>query len=265
MSDIRFTVKVTGASNVARLLRRHPEMVGRTLLSLVKQEARGLGVELARNTRHFGFGQKARKTGEKAVAGDVRKVYATPAQAYESAKAADMTQADRFWAHVTNGRFARARDALAASQSRYAGVPVGRLDPALHKARRNHKGAVAGNKPSQVVTSKKALDLYIARKQKRVGFAKGVWIQAAKAVGGRVRGAAQWVTRHKQAPGTAIVRDGDKARVTLVSTLDYMDEVTTDRGIQLALEVAQGRLRRALAESLRKVAQRTNRGLGRAA
>ena len=114
-------------------------------------------------------------------------------------------------------------------------MPVGRLDPALHKARRNPKGRVTGNKPSQVVTSKKALDLYIARRQKRVGFAKGVWIQAAKAIGGRVRGAAQWVTRHKQAPGTAIVRDGDQAYVTLRSTLDYMDEVTTDNGIGLAL------------------------------
>lgn len=265
MSDIRFTVKVAGASDVARLLRRHPDLVGRTLLSLVKQETRGLAVELARNTRHFGFGQKARKTGEKAVAKDVRKVYATPSEAYESAQAADMTHADRFWAAIQNRRFARARDALAASTSRYAGVPVGRLDPALHKARLGNNGSVTGNKPSQVVTSKKTLDLYIARKQKRVGFAKGVWIQAAKAIGGRVRGAAQWVTRHKQAPGTAIVRDGDKASVTLRSTLDYMDEVTTDNGIGLALKVAHGRLRRALAESLRKAAQRTVRGLRRAA
>ena len=265
MSDIRFTVKVTGASDVARLLRRHPEMVGRSLLSLVKQEARGLAVELARNTRHFGFGEKARKIGEKAVARDIGRVYATPAEAYESAKCSDMTQADRFWAAIQNRRFARARDALAASTSRYAGVPVGRIDPQLHKARRGGDGTVTGNKPSQVVTSKKALDLYVARRQKRVGFAKGVWIQAAKAIGGRVRGAAQWVTRHKQAPGTAIVRDGDQAYVTLRSTLGYMDEVTTDEGCDIALKVAHGRLRKALAESLRKAAQRTGRGLGRAA
>ena len=42
-------------------------------------------------------------------------------------------------------------------------------------------------------TSPKARDAYIAKIQKRVGFAKGTWINAAKAIGGRVRGSVQWV------------------------------------------------------------------------
>ena len=64
MSDdyIRFTTKLKGGSDVARLLNRYPEKVGRTMESLVKQEARGLAVELARNTRPFGFSEKAKKT-----------------------------------------------------------------------------------------------------------------------------------------------------------------------------------------------------------
>ena len=60
-------------------------------------------------------------------------------------------------------------------------------------------------------------DSYIAKILKRVGFAKGSWINAAKAIGGKVRGAAQWVTRHKQAPGTAIMKTGDNPSVTLVN------------------------------------------------
>ena len=115
-----------------------------------------------------------------------------------------------------------------------------------------------------MVTSKKALDAYIARVQKRVGFAKAVWINAAKAIGGRVRGAAQWATRHRQAPGSARVRTGDKPAVTLESRLDYMEQVTTATGIELALTVAAGRLRKALATSLRMIADRTNRGFRRA-
>ena len=73
MSDgfVRLTAKMQGGSDVARLLNRYPEKVGRTLESLVKQEARGLAVELARNTRPFGFSEKAKKRGEKAVAGDL--------------------------------------------------------------------------------------------------------------------------------------------------------------------------------------------------
>ena len=55
MSDdtIRFTSKLKGASDVARLLRRYPEKVRRTLLSLVKQEARGLAqVGVAQGAEH---------------------------------------------------------------------------------------------------------------------------------------------------------------------------------------------------------------------
>ena len=53
MSDgtIRFTAKMKGDSEVIPLLNRDPQKIGRTLESLVKQEARGLAVELARNTR----------------------------------------------------------------------------------------------------------------------------------------------------------------------------------------------------------------------
>jgi hypothetical protein len=189
--DVRFTAKLKGGSDVARLLNRYPDKVGRTLESLVKQEARGLAVELARNTRLFGFSEKAKKRGEKAVAGDILKVFATPDQAYETAKAADSTQADRFWAHIQNRRFARAKQALAASPSKWRNLDVGRLDPKLHQQSRTGPQAnVTRKEPAQVVTSRKALDTYIARIQRRVGFAKGVWINAAKAIGGRVRGAA---------------------------------------------------------------------------
>ena len=56
---------------------------------------------------------------------------------------------------------------------------------------------------------------------------------------------------------------GDKASVTLVNNLDYIDDVTTYKTVSLALEVAAGRLRKALATSLRKINDRTNRALGR--
>ena len=267
MSDpIHFTTKLRGGSDVARLLNRYPEKVGRTLESLVKQEARGLAVELARNTRPFGFSQKAKKRGEKAVAGDVLKVFATPDQAYESAQAADSTHADRFWAHIQNRRFARARKALAESPSKWKHLPVGRLDPKHHQESRTGPYAnVVRREPAQIVTSRKALDTYITRIQRRVGFAKGVWIKAAKGIGGRVRGAAQWATRHQKAPGSAAVKTGTKPSVTLISRLEYMDDVLTEAGVRLAIEVAAGRLRRALVTSLRKTNELARRKLKRAA
>ena len=266
MSDVKFTAKLKGGSDVARLLKRYPDKVGRSLESLVKQEARGLAVELARNTRPFGFSQKARKRGEKAVAKDILKVFATPDQAYKTAKAADSKQADRFWAHIQNRRFARARKALAESPSKWRDLPVGRLDPKLHQQSRTGPQAnVTRKEPAQIVTNRKPLDTYIAKIQRRVGFAKGVWINAAKAIGGRVRGSSQWATRHRKAPGDATVKTGDKPSVTLVSRLDYMDDVTTETGIRLALNVASGKLRKALATSLGKINKRTNRAFRRRA
>lgn len=261
MSDpIRFTAKMKGSSNVIRLINRHPEKIGRTLESLVKQEARGLAVELARNTRPYGFSQKARQRGEKAVAKDIGGVFAIPSDAYEELRRSDPQAADRFWANIQNRRFSRAQTALSSSRSAWNDLTVGRLDADLHKW-----GQLGGRKPKQVVTSAKARDTYIQRIQKRVGFAKGTWINAAKKIGGRVRGAAQWASRHRKAPGSATVKTGPKPSVTLISRLDYMDDILTYTGIRIALNVASGKLRRALATSVRKINERTNRALRRRA
>lgn len=266
MSDgyIRYTSRLKGGSDVARLLNRYPEKVGRTLESLVKQEARGLAVELARNTRPFGFSEKAKKRGEKAVAGDIVKVFALPSDAFEKTKQGDPAAADRFWANIQNRRFSKAEKTLQASNSPWKELSVGRLDPKLHQQSRTIHGVVKRRTPAQIVTSPKVRDTYIAKIQKRVGFAKGSWINTAKAIGGRVRGAAQWATRHKQAPGTATVKTGEKPAVTLINKLDYIEQVTTATGIEIALRVAAGRLRKALATSLRVINDKANRALRKA-
>jgi hypothetical protein len=265
MSDgIKFTAKLKGGSDVARLLHRYPDKVGRTLESLVKQEARGMAVELARNTRPFGFSEKAKKRGEKAVAGDIIKVFALPSDAFEKTMSADPAAADRFWANMQNRRFSRSEKTLQSSNSPWKELSVGRLDPKLHHQSRNVRGQVTRRNPAQIVTSPKALNTYIAKIQKRVGFAKGTWINAAKAIGGRVRGAAQWVTRHKQAPGTATVKTGNKPSVTLVNNLDYIEQVTTAKGVELALQVAAGRLRKALLTSLKVISDKANRAMRKA-
>lgn len=255
---MKFSAKLSGASDVVRLLRRHPEKVSRTMESLVKQQARGLSVELARNTRPFGFSDKARKIGEDAVARDISGVFALPSHAFEEIKKSDPEAADRYWANIQNRRFKRAEKNLRQSSSGWNDVAVGRLDTNLHQW-----GQLGGEKPKQVVTSPKARETYIAKIQKRVGFAKGSWINAGKSIGGRIRGAVQWASRHKQAPGSAVVRTGNKASVMLVNKLDYIEDVSTYKGIQLALDVAAGRLRKALATSLRVISDRTNRALGR--
>jgi hypothetical protein len=59
------------------------------------------------------------------------------------------------------------------------------------------------------------------------------------------------------------VRTGDKPAVTLINKLDYIDDVTTAKGIEIALRIAAARLRKALATSLQKISDRTNRSMRR--
>ena len=155
---------------------------------------------------------------------------------------------------------------MAESPSKWRDLPVGRLDPKLHQESRTGPYAnVTRREPAQIVTSRKALDNYIAKIQRRVGFAKGAWIKAAKAIGGRVRGAAQWATRHRKAPGAATVKTGTKPAVTLINRLDYAEDTMSSRSIDLALENAAGRLRKALATSLREINARASRVMRRRA
>jgi len=198
------------------------------------------------------------------VAGDIGLVFALPSDAFEKTKPGDPAAADRFWANIQNRRFSKAEKTLQSSNSPWKDLPVGRLDPKRHHQSRNVRGEVTRRTPAQIVTSPKALNTYIAKIQKRVGFAKGSWINAAKSIGGRVRGAAQWATRHKQAPGTATVKTGEKPAVTLINKLDYIEQVTTYTGIEIALRVAAGKLRKALATSLRVINARANRALRKA-
>lgn len=252
------TVRLEGTTEILRLLRRHPERIGRTMTSLVKQEARGLAVELARNTFPHGFKEKARMKGEERVANAARRVFATPSKVFDEMQISDPAAANSFWANIQNRRFARAQTALQTSNSAWNNLRVGRLDSSLHKWQKR-----SDSKPKQVVTSEKSLDNHIKRKQRRVGFAKGTWIQAAKAIGGRVRGTAQWVTRHKQAPGTAVVKTGDNASVTLTNDLSYIYEVTTDGAVHSALKVAHKRLILALQRSMNEAANKTHKMMKR--
>jgi hypothetical protein len=110
-------------------------------------------VELARNTRPFGFSDKARKNGEDAVARDISSVFALPSDAFEDIRKSDPQAADRFWANIQNRRFSRAENNLRQTSSGWKDLSVGRLDSKLHQW-----SQLGGSKPKQIVTSAKARD-----------------------------------------------------------------------------------------------------------
>ena len=60
------------------------------------------------------------------------------------------------------------------------------------------------------------------------------------------------------------MKTGNKPSVTLVNNLDYIEQVTTAKGIELALQVAAGRLRKALLTSLKVISDKANRAMRKA-
>ena len=60
------------------------------------------------------------------------------------------------------------------------------------------------------------------------------------------------------------MKTGNKPSVTLVNNLDYIEQVTTAKGVELALHVAAGRLRKALLTSLKVISDKANRAMRKA-
>ena len=60
------------------------------------------------------------------------------------------------------------------------------------------------------------------------------------------------------------MKTGTKPAVTLINRLDYAEDTMSSRSIDLALENAAGRLRRALSTSLREINARTKARLRKA-
>jgi hypothetical protein len=255
---MNFTTRLNGAANLNHALDSLPRKINGELPRIVKTEARGMAVQLAIATRPTGITEKAHKRGKANVAKDIGKVFASPAEAFEVIQKTDPDAAERFWANVKNRRFARAQTALQKSNSAWNRLTVGRLNRSLHSSSKNSEGLVQIKTPLQVVTSADARENYIRQIQKRVGFAKGVWANAAKSLGGQVRNLAQWITRHKQSPGSSkFERIGGRTSASLKSTLDYMDDVLKYKSINYAMRIAEKNLRKALVIASKKAADAT--------
>jgi hypothetical protein len=98
--------------------------------------------------------------------------------AFAEIRRSDPVAADQFWANIQNRRVTRAENNLRQTSTGWNDLRVDRLDPDLHQW-----GQLGAAKPKQIVTSEKTRATYIARIQKRVGFAKGTWINDHRPVG----------------------------------------------------------------------------------
>lgn len=182
---VNLSVKVTGADAVAKRFRNIEQQLGRTMESLLVQEARAVAVAGSFYTNPTGAtGQM--KLRQK-VSGDIRRVYLDRDSIYaitELIKPRSKKLAHGFYRASKAGNLAQANRYL-----KQAGLKIEALDPSLHKAARKNTayGRVAKNYRPTTIVRKPTLAKYIREKQATVGTAKAGWYAAAKALGGRVR------------------------------------------------------------------------------
>jgi hypothetical protein len=179
-------MKVIGADAFGKKLGKYPELVGRTVESVLKQEARALCIKLGGAAMPVGLTETARVQAHRAkVARQIGEVYVS--QDRKNAIAAEIKRRspDLARAYVRASR--EGNEAQMRRYMREAGLVIGGLNPAVHRnARTGQYGKVEMSGPREVV-SKPQLDAFIRKKQANVGTAKAGWYAAAKALGGRIR------------------------------------------------------------------------------
>lgn len=234
-----FTVELQGAEDVMRSVERFSQIAGRSLEEEIIAIGRLVAVSLAVSTQPYGKGKDARDRGQQRVETDIRKVFRTPSNVYQSLLEDDPSEARKFWRAITEGKISWIEKILRdnAIDLEVGPSPV----PSYHDSARGRNGRVKG-RARMMVTRQQELNRYIKKRQKMVGFAKSGWALAADDCGGH-RGIPAWASsRHPGSHGHAIIRrDVIRPSILLVNSVRYVDEILPQREINTAIGIAYER------------------------
>jgi hypothetical protein len=263
MSRLKLSVNTRGAtakfSAVLREIKRQEE-------SVVRQEARGLAVELVRRTQPFGLREGDGDSFAGRIESDSRRVFVAPSDIWDEVVRIDPDMARAKWAEFKRGDWNQIRQLLQRSGSaRLQQLLIGaRPDPSLHRRARNRtrKRAVPKNWPgSQLMTNANARDNYVRRRGRRAGYTASGWVTAARGLRGTVRGIPRWKAygRHK-APGTGIVSSRARGvQAMLHNRVPWVSDALTKQEQRRAERIAAEKFVKALEESKKKAVQIANR------
>jgi hypothetical protein len=245
---ITLQVNTKGANDFLAALKKHPEKIGRTTESVIKQEARALAVNFAKKTLPPGLGEKGVDKLKNRIAADIKRIFPSKdngSRIYEYLIKEDERLAKAFWAAYKSGD-----EKAQARILRRAKIPRG-IDPAAHQAAREKGKVSADSKPISFSTDTR-LNAYIRRSQKKAGLAKAGWAAAAKALGGRVRTRAvgngksvekfpkyiRSLSRRPNIGGASFVH-GPRARAKIWNIVAYIGEAFPESSYNEALSKAE--------------------------
>lgn len=163
-----------------------------------------------------------RQRGENAVRRDIRRVYGTPGALYKLIKEKDPARAAQFWKLVTSRQIPAANDV-----ARFVtGQELLPFDGGTaHLGARNRRGRVREKQAILLYTAdRRAVERYIARRQKNVGLLASTMVTAGEPRLGKVNGVPAWVRRHAGPWGDAQIRTlGSGERFTARISAPYSE------------------------------------------
>lgn len=265
-----------GGNKLLQRLREQPQLINRSLESVLRQEGRALCVEYSKAT-FPGPGFDAAKTEQfkKRVEGDVRRVFAVrsqPGQIFALIKIHAPELAPAYWHAVKSQKPRQAEEIL-----RKANLPTG-LSPADHKAARTGKKSRVGKlvSPASLATEPQ-LNAFVRKQLALVEFAKAGWAAAAKAIGGRVRANVRvpgqkrttrevfpasirkLVNRYSSIGSASYSISGSTHSLTIATHVKHAQEATNPGMMASAESRAQDSFTRAIAQSLQALHRRLRR------
>lgn len=245
---IEVTVNTLGLEQkILRLAAYTKKSVG----EVMRQEGRLLGIQLARYTQPFGFGNDSRDQGSNAIKRDVLRAFYVLPDALCQKPTQIQTGEYAGWLRL----FANQQGIVfAVEQKNFRIQESNQTLYRHHQELRNNNGIVPANRNMVTkqnrfaainlwVITESQLASYLPFIQKEVGFAKAGWATAIDSLGG-TRGLPGWVTRHKgKAPGKAIDQTQlETPTLTLVNEINYTSRVLSESGQRGAVKDAEYRL-----------------------
>lgn len=236
------SVTLSSASQVElnTALQRLADVAGTTIKEVLPAQMRLLADDLAFNTRPIGRNTESKEAGLAAVGKAIGAIYIPIGSAVKKLNDRKQGLGSAFVAAIKSGKFAHAGELMTKYFSGgSATYTLGRFDGGkLHRSQKFSKKFSR----RMVVVNYEAVDTYIKKQQKLVGFAKGGFASAARQLGG-TRGIPGYATRHKSAPGSAsVVGDGKTLTVTMTNSVKYIRHALDKRGEQKAMDTRKSKV-----------------------
>lgn len=169
-------------------------------------------------------GRAAQQAGEKKVARDIKRVFASASYVYDTIKAPAAAAAFWFTLRGRKKDYVEAQRIMQATSSnpkvRQSQI-VKRPDPSLHQSARR-RGTVPRVDVKQVIADPRALDRYIRLVQRRVGMLAAGIVSAYNGRFGPLRGIPAYIRRHVSswATGNITEKGGDERSYHVTLRLD---------------------------------------------